>query len=62
MLVLTRKPQERIVINGNIVLIVLQVDGDQVKLGIEAPTNITVVREEICEELGSENVEGEYLL
>ena len=47
MLVLSRKRNERIVINGNIVITVVDVRGDKVRLGIEAPTEIPVHREEV---------------
>ncbi|HLZ71508.1 MAG TPA: carbon storage regulator [Dehalococcoidia bacterium] len=47
MLILTRKPDQRIIINDNIVISVLAVDGDRVKLGIEAPAEVPVLREEV---------------
>ena len=47
MLVLSRKMNEKIVINGNIVLTVVKIDRNQVRLGIEAPGDIPVFREEI---------------
>lgn len=47
MLVLTRKLMESIVIGGNIRITVTHVDRDRVKLGIEAPREIVVVREEL---------------
>ena len=47
MLVLTRKIGERIVIGGDIVLEVLQVKGNRIRLGITAPPDVPVVREEI---------------
>lgn len=56
MLVLSRKPQESIVIGGNIIVTVLQIDHDRVKIGIEAPAAITILRHELCEEVRSENI------
>lgn len=47
MLVLTRRINERIVIGENIVVTVLEVHGDQVRLGIDAPREIKVFREEV---------------
>jgi carbon storage regulator len=47
MLVLSRKLGERIVIGDNIVVTVVKVDRNQVRLGIEAPGNVSVLREEL---------------
>jgi carbon storage regulator len=47
MLVLTRKVNERIVIDGGIVLEVLEVLGNRVRLGITAPSGVTILREEL---------------
>jgi carbon storage regulator len=47
MLVLSRKLNEKIVINGNIIVSVVKIDRNQVRLGIEAPGEIPVYREEI---------------
>lgn len=47
MLVLSRKMNEKIVINGDIVITVVKIDRNQVRLGIEAPGHIPVFREEI---------------
>lgn len=46
MLVLSRKSQEGIVINGNIKIKVLSVKGETVRLGFEAPDNVVINREE----------------
>lgn len=55
MLVLTRSVGERLIINGGeIKLNVLEVKGNQVRLGIDAPKHITVHREEIFERIKSE--------
>jgi len=47
MLILTRKPGETIRIGPDIVVTVLGVNGQQVRLGIEAPKDVTVHREEV---------------
>jgi carbon storage regulator CsrA len=48
MLVLSRKPGEKLVINNNITITVLEVAGNRVKLGVEAPDNIRVLRGELA--------------
>jgi len=48
MLVLSRKPDESILIDGNIRVTVLAIRGGQVRLGIEAPGEVTIFREELC--------------
>jgi carbon storage regulator len=47
MLVLSRKENERLVIDGNIIVTVVRVAGGKVRLGIEAPPEIQVRREEL---------------
>ncbi|MBK5289160.1 MAG: carbon storage regulator CsrA [Acidimicrobiia bacterium] len=47
MLVLTRRVNERIVIGDDITVTVLEVHGEQVRLGIEAPRDVKVFREEV---------------
>jgi carbon storage regulator len=49
MLVLSRKPGERVVIAGSIVVTVVSVAGGRVRLGIEAPLEVRVLREEIAD-------------
>ncbi|MFQ3548731.1 MAG: carbon storage regulator CsrA, partial [Armatimonadota bacterium] len=56
--VLARKVGQSIIINENIELLVLEVRGDQVRLGIEAPRNIPVHRKEILEQIEAENVKA----
>jgi len=53
-LVLTRRVNQSIMIGGDVVVTVLEVRGDQVRIGIEAPRTIDVHREEVFEALRSE--------
>jgi len=54
-LILTRKAEQGIVIDGNVVLRILSVDGERVKIGVEAPRSITVLREELLTEVADAN-------
>ena len=47
MLVLSRKKNESIVINDNITIVVVEIRGDKVRLGVEAPKEIPVHRREV---------------
>jgi carbon storage regulator len=47
MLVLSRKEAERIRLGDSIVLTIVRVSGDKVRLGIEAPPDVVVLREEL---------------
>ena len=55
MLVLTRRPNQSIMIGGNIVVTVLEVRGDQVRIGIKAPRDVDVHRDEVWAELQAAN-------
>ena len=55
MLVLSRKLNEKIVVDGGIVITVVKIDRNQVRIGIEAPGHIPVYREEIL--LGREKAQ-----
>lgn len=48
MLILTRRPGERLCIGDNVTVTVLAVKGSQVRIGIEAPRHVAVDREEIA--------------
>lgn len=55
MLILSRKLNEKLVIGDGIVVSVVEVRGDQVKLGIEAPRDVKVYRQEVYEAIQEEN-------
>lgn len=55
MLVLGRRPGETIVIDGGIRIVVLACDRGGVRLGIEAPTSVTILRGEIVEAVEAAN-------
>ena len=54
-LILTRQTNQSIVIDGNIVVTVLEMSGDHVRLGINAPREVTVHREEVQREIVEQN-------
>lgn len=58
MLILSRKLNESIIIDGRITVKVVRVDGDVVKLGIDAPLDVPVHREEVYEEIRKSNREA----
>ena len=58
MLILTRKLGECIRIGDDINITLLEIKGSQVKLGIEAPRNISIHRQEIYEKIRLENLES----
>ena len=55
MLILTRKINEAIMIGEDIKITVVEIQGDKVKLGIEAPRELSVLREEIYRAVSEEN-------
>jgi carbon storage regulator len=57
MLVLRRKVGESIILDGVISISVLAVEGERVKLGINAPPDVTIVREELLKVLSSDHSE-----
>ena len=55
MLILSRKIDQKIRIGDDIVITLIDVKGDQVKIGVDAPSNVKVYRQEVFEAIQSEN-------
>jgi len=58
MLILTRKKGQSIIINDDIEIIISAVDGDQVKVGINAPKSMKIYRKEVVEAIEQSNKEA----
>ncbi|HMS24919.1 MAG TPA: carbon storage regulator CsrA [Acidimicrobiia bacterium] len=58
MLVLTRRANQSIIIGDDVVVTVLEVRGDQVRIGITAPRDVTVHREEVYRALHEANIDA----
>lgn len=58
MLVLTRRTGQAIRVGDDIVIKIVDIDGSQVKIGIEAPKGILIFREELYEKLRESNIEA----
>lgn len=58
MLILSRKIDERIMIGDQIEISVVDIRGDQVKIGIRAPGHIKVYRQEVYQAIQQENIEA----
>ncbi|MCY9660504.1 carbon storage regulator CsrA [Paenibacillus chondroitinus] len=58
MLILTRKKGQSIILNNNIEIVISAIDGDQVKIGISAPKEVSILRKELYEEVQRSNKEA----
>lgn len=58
MLILSRKPGESIVVDGRITVKIMRLEGDVVKLGIDAPREVPVHRQEVYDEIQRNNREA----
>ncbi len=52
MLVLSRKPGEKILIGDNVTITIVRIGPNTVRIGVEAPRDMNIVREELCEPAG----------
>lgn len=59
MLVLSRKKNESIIINNDIKIVVVEIRGDKVRLGVEAPREVPVHRHEVYEAIQRSNEASE---
>jgi carbon storage regulator len=62
MLVLSRKLNEKIIVDGDITITVVKIDRNQVRIGIEAPGHIPVYREELLPTMTQNEVETEVMI
>ena len=58
MLILSRKVDEKIKIGNDITLTIIEIHGDQVKIGVEAPKNVKVFRQEVFNAIQKQNKEA----
>lgn len=58
MLIITRKKGESLMIGDDIEIVISKIDDGSVKIGINAPKNISILRKELYEEVGKENKEA----
>jgi len=58
MLILSRKVDEKIRIGNDILIQVISVSGDQVKIGVDAPKNVKVFRQEVFDDIQRQNKEA----
>jgi len=58
MLALTRKKGEALILNNNIEVTILEIRGDQIKIGITAPREVPIYRKEVYQQIQEENAEA----
>jgi carbon storage regulator len=56
MLILTRRTGEAILLDGGVRIVVLETESNGVRLGIEAPASVGIVREEVAQRIAEENI------
>ncbi|NIZ19756.1 carbon storage regulator CsrA [Entomospira culicis] len=62
MLILSRRKDEKIIIDGRIEITIVEVKGDQVKLGIVAPEEVKIYRHEVFQAIEQENIHANCTL
>lgn len=60
MLILTRKKGQSIIINNNIEIVISAIEGEQVKIGINAPQEVNIIRKEVYDTVQQSNKEAFY--
>lgn len=58
MLIITRRPGERVMIGDDVVIAILDVKGSNVRIGIDAPREVAVYREELLEAMKADKAAG----
>ncbi len=58
MLILTRRSNEKIYIGDSVAVVVLGIENNRVKIGIEAPSDVTILREEIADDATKELIDN----
>jgi carbon storage regulator len=58
MLILSRKEDEKILIDEDIKISIVEIKGNQVKIGIEAPQDVEILREEVFKSVEKENIQA----
>ena len=58
MLALSRKKDEAVIINDDIEITIIEIKGDQVKIGISAPKSVPIYRKEVCMQIQNANKEA----
>jgi len=61
MLILTRKVGETIVVDGNIKVVIMGIEGKNIRIGVDAPRSVTVHREEIQERINKGEPDKKFL-